>query len=234
LGIGSSSNVIVESWNGVPFEAPLARTRDLLRFLRPALAGERVSEKFQTFAVNGFRLENAPLHPPPILVAGLRERMLHLGASEGDGVIVNWCTADDVPKLADIVSDAGGPDKEFVARIFVCPIEDAGLARAAARREITTYLNVPVYAEYMRWLGKGDVLGPMWKAWAEGDRKAANAALPDELVDGLVIHGSPTQCSGGIRRYVEKGVTTPVVRFVGISGEAALTAATALAAAFNG
>src|SRR5262245_34542877 len=88
LGIGSSSNVIVESWNGVPFRSPLARTRDLLRFLRAALSGERVSATYDSFAINGFRLEETPSIAPPILVAALRERMLRLGGAEGDGVIL--------------------------------------------------------------------------------------------------------------------------------------------------
>ena len=41
LGIGSSSNVIVERWNGIPFERPLTRVRETVEFLRAALAGER-------------------------------------------------------------------------------------------------------------------------------------------------------------------------------------------------
>src|SRR5215470_321025 len=51
VGIGSSSNVIVENWNGIPFDRPYARTRDTLRFLRAALAGEKVTEKYDTFTV---------------------------------------------------------------------------------------------------------------------------------------------------------------------------------------
>src|SRR3954453_16783336 len=45
LGIGSSSNVIVEKWNATPFEAPYQRVRDTVRFLRKALTGEKVTEK---------------------------------------------------------------------------------------------------------------------------------------------------------------------------------------------
>ena len=59
LGLGSSSNVIVERWNGIPFEEPYKRTRDTLRFLRVALAGEKVTETYETFTVDGFRLEPA-------------------------------------------------------------------------------------------------------------------------------------------------------------------------------
>ncbi len=34
LGIGSSSDRIVEGWNGIPFERPLSKVRETLEFLR--------------------------------------------------------------------------------------------------------------------------------------------------------------------------------------------------------
>ena len=55
LGIGTSSNVIVERWNGMEFDKPYQRVRDTIRFLRASLAGEKVTETYETFAVNGFR-----------------------------------------------------------------------------------------------------------------------------------------------------------------------------------
>ena len=36
IGIGSSSNVIVERWNGIPFVEPYKKVRDVVRFLRDA------------------------------------------------------------------------------------------------------------------------------------------------------------------------------------------------------
>ena len=60
---------------------------------------------------------------------------------------------------------------EVAARIFVCPTEDAAYARAIGRRLIAAYLTVPAYAAFHRWLGRGEVLEPMWEAWAAGDRK---------------------------------------------------------------
>ena len=55
--------------------------------------------------------------------------------------------------------------------------------QAVARRAIATYLNVPVYAAFHEWLGRGDELGPMWSAWKSGDRKAAIEEIPDHLVE---------------------------------------------------
>jgi alkanesulfonate monooxygenase SsuD/methylene tetrahydromethanopterin reductase-like flavin-dependent oxidoreductase (luciferase family) len=51
----------------------------------------------------------------------------------------------------------------------------------------------------------------MWTAWRSGDRKAALAAIPDEVVDDLIVHGSPEQCRQTVQRYVENGVTVPVL-----------------------
>ena len=52
IGIGSSSNVIVERWNGIPFVEPYKRVRDTVRFLRAALSGEKITETYDTFAVS--------------------------------------------------------------------------------------------------------------------------------------------------------------------------------------
>ncbi|MDQ3177697.1 MAG: LLM class flavin-dependent oxidoreductase, partial [Actinomycetota bacterium] len=97
---------------------------------------------------------------------------------------------------------------EIVARIFVCPSENAEVVRAGARFAIAAYMNVPVYAAFHEWLGRGDAFAPMWAAWKAGDRKAAMAAIPDEIVDDLVVHGSPEHCRARIDEYFANGVTT--------------------------
>ena len=82
--------------------------------------------------------------------------MLRLAGREGDGVILNWLAAVDVPRvLAEV-----GPGKEIVARIFVCPSEDSGMVREAARRFVAAYLNVAVYASFHEYLGRGALLQP--------------------------------------------------------------------------
>jgi probable F420-dependent oxidoreductase len=208
-GIGSSSNVIVERWNGVPFVEPYKRVRDVVRFLRDALSGEKVAKSYDSFEIQGFRLGVRPEHAPPILVAGLREGMLRLAGREADGAIINWLSAADVRRVAGVVNDAaGGAERELVARIFVCPSDRAEVVRESARFAIAAYINVPVYAAFHEWLGRGEVFGPMWDAWKSGDRKAALAAIPDEVVDDLIVHGSPATCRAHIQKYFDNGVTT--------------------------
>jgi probable F420-dependent oxidoreductase len=209
IGIGSSSNVIVEKWNGVPFVEPYKRVRDVVRFLHDAFTYEKVAKSYDTFKVDGFRLSIRPTVKPTILVAALREGMLKLGAREADGVIINWLSPDDVKKVVGVVREAaGGEEREVVARIFVCPSENAEVVRAGARFAIAAYMNVPVYAEFHRWMGRGHLMQGMWDAWQAGDRKGALAAIPDEVVDDLVVHGSPKQCRERIDQYFANGVTT--------------------------
>ena len=209
LGIGSSSNVIVERWNGIPFERPYAKVRDLVRFLRDAFTGEKVSRRYDTFEVDGFRLGIRPEQPPAIVVAALREGMLKMAGREADGAITNWLAPADVPQVAAaIAAGSGGEERELVARIFVCPSERADVVRAGARRAIAAYMNVPVYAAFQEWLGRGDDLAGMWAAWKAGDRRQALEEIPDRVVDALVVHGSPAACRARIDEYFANGVTT--------------------------
>jgi probable F420-dependent oxidoreductase len=223
LGIGTSSNVIVERWNDVPFEAPYQKVRDTLRFLKASMGGEKVTEDYETFSISGFRMGFSPPEPPKVLVAALRSGMLRLAGRQADGAITNWLAPEDVAVIAPFVHE-GGADKEIAARIFVAPTPDADTARAVGRFAIAAYLTVPVYRAFHDWLGRTELMQPMQELWAAGDRKAALAAIPDELVDALVVHGAPEACRERVQAYVDAGITTPVLALlpVGVEPDAAV------------
>jgi probable F420-dependent oxidoreductase len=222
LGIGTSSNVIVERWNDIPFEQPYQRTRDMVRFVRAALTGEKVKEEYETFSVKGFKLAQVPAQLPPILIAALRPGMLRLAGREGDGAIINWLAPDDVSTVVPIVHEAaagaGRPAPEIAARIFVAPIDDPDTVRSFGKFAIAAYLNVPVYAEFHRWLGREEQLEGMWSAWSAGDRQGALAAIPDAVVDDLIVHGPPEACRERVEQYVANGVDTPAIAILPFPG----------------
>ena len=214
LGVGTSAPAVVEQWNGLRLEKPYQRARDMLRFLRAALAGEKVSEEYETFSVRGFRLELPPAPPPALALAALRPGMIRLGAAESDGVITNWLSPHDVRQIRAVA----GPGTELIARVFVCPTPDAAAARAIGRRLIASYLSVGVYAAFHTWLGRGEALAPMQAAWAAGDRKQALAYVPDEVVDDLIVHGPPEKCRERIAEYHTHGLDTPVIMIIPAPG----------------
>jgi probable F420-dependent oxidoreductase len=199
LGLGSSSNVIVERWNGVVFEKPLSKVREAVQALRPVLAGER--------GPGGFRLESAPSYEIPIVIAALRGRMLALAAELADGAFTNFLPLSGAGQVA---AAFGAPDKELVCRFFCVPQPEAE-GMATAKFLFAAYATVPVYTEFFRWLGWGERLDPMVQAWHGGDRAKALELVPEELVREIFVFGSPDEMRERLGRFAQGGVSTFVL-----------------------
>ncbi len=214
LGIGSGSQPVVETWNSMKFHRPVTRVKEMVAFLRQALAGERVVFDGSTFKVDGFRLSRPPAIVPPIHVAALREGMLRAAGEVADGVCLNWLSAADVRRSVAVVREAAraaGRDPEAIeitARVMVDIDEPSAAQDIAMRRHVCAYLNVPVYKQFHEWLGRGGELGGMWEAWQAGDRKAATAAIPRATIDDLIVNGTVAERRAHIERYFEAGVDT--------------------------
>jgi len=201
LGIGSSSDRIVEGWNGIPFERPLAKVRETLDFLDAALAGERTA--------SGFKLESAPAQPIPVVLAALRGKMLELAVERASGAFTNFLPLGGLPKVTAQLSGAAD-DFELLCRFFCLPGEREAV-EPLARFMFSSYITVPVYAAFYRWLGYGEQIEPMIAAWEAGDRQAAAAAAPWELIEEMFIFGSPEQMKERIGAFVEGGITLPIL-----------------------
>jgi probable F420-dependent oxidoreductase len=199
LGLGSSSNVIVERWNGVVFEKPLSKVREAVQALRPVLAGER--------GPGGFRLESAPSYEIPIVIAALRGRMLALAAELADGAFTNFLPLSGAGQVA---AAFGAPDKELVCRFFCVPQPEAE-GMATAKFLFAAYATVPVYTEFFRWLGWGERLDAMVQAWHGGDRAKALELVPEELVREIFVFGSPDEMRERLGRFAQGGVSTFVL-----------------------
>jgi probable F420-dependent oxidoreductase len=199
LGLGASSNVIVERWNGVPFSKPLSKVRDAVAALRPILAGER--------GPTGFKLEQPPATPPPIVLAALRGRMLALAAEVADGAFTNFLPLSGAPQVAEAF---GARDRELVCRFFCVPGPvDEGLP--TARWMFAAYATVPVYTAFFRWLGWGERIDPMVEAWSARDRRRALELVPDDLVREIFVFGGPDEQRERLLAFAAAGVTTFVL-----------------------
>lgn len=213
LGIGSGSQPIVEAWNGGRFVKPATRVREMVEFLRKALAGERVNFQGETFSVGGFRLSRPPTAPIPIHVGALRPGMLRVAGELADGVIINWLAADDVPRSVEVVQEAARSagrdpdDLEVLARLMVSVDPPGEEGDTFSRRTICGYLTVPVYRKFHEWLGRTSLEG-MWNAWESGDRRGAADAIPGPTVDELVVRGEWDEMRAHVKRYLDAGVDT--------------------------
>jgi probable F420-dependent oxidoreductase len=200
LGIGASSDRIVEGWNGIPFERPLSKVDETVDFLRPALAGERTS--------TGFKIETTP-PPVPIVLAALRGKMLRLAVEKADGAFTNFLPISGLERVAGQLEDA--PEGfELLCRFFCLPGEREQI-EPLARFMFSSYVTVPVYAAFYEWLGHGEAIAEMRELWAAKDRQGAAAAAPWELIEEMFILGSPDQMRARLEEFIEGGITLPVL-----------------------
>ena len=197
FGIGTSSNVIVERWNGVPFVEPYKRVRDMVRFLKEALAGEKVQPDLRHLRGAGLPARRAARRSQPkILVAALRPGMLRLAGREADGAIINW--------LSRRGRDQGGADRARRGRRTRRSCAGSSCARRTtstrcARRQVR-HRRLPERAGVRR---LPRVARPRRRAGPACGRPGRRAIArrpwppsPTTLVDELIVHGSPGAVPG--------------------------------------
>jgi probable F420-dependent oxidoreductase len=217
LGLGSSSHVLMEGWNGQKLEKPLTRVRETTQLVKQILAGEKTSFQGETVRSHGYR--QAPLESgsQPVYIAALRGKMLEMAAEVGDGVIINLYPQDVLPKIMKhikIGAERAGKklsDIEVVCRHNVMVTNDKQKARDAFRASHSPYYATPVYNKFLAWAGYPEVADTINEGWAAKDRKKTCGALEDKLIDNICIIGSAEECQDRIRQYAEGGVTTHII-----------------------
>ena len=207
LGLGASSNVIVEQWNGILFQRPLARVAETVDYLRTVFAGDR--------GAGGFKLASPPAEPIPIVLAALRDKMLRLAAGIADGAFTNFLP---LTNAAQVVRTFDTTHKELACRFFsVSGPDDEALA--TAKRIFVAYATVPVYTDFFRWLGRADEIEPVVQAWNAGDRKRALELAPEQLVREIFLLGSVDAQRERLAEFASAGIDTAVLAFSAPPGE---------------
>ena len=201
LGIGASSDRIVEGWNAMPFERPLTRIAETVDFLDAAFAGERTA--------TGFKLEQPPAQPPPIVLAALRGKMLKLAVERAAGAFTNFLPLSALPRVTEQLEGAR-EGFELLCRFFCLPGKREEV-EPLARFMFASYATVPVYEAFFRWLGYGERIDEMVAAWKAKDRGAAVAAAPWDVIEDTFIFGTPETMRERLEAFVAGGITLPIL-----------------------
>lgn len=220
LGLGSSSQTMMENWHGQTFEKPLTRVKETTQLIRQMLTGEKTDFDGDTVRSHGYR--QLPLKPgaQPVYMAALRPKMLEAAAEFSDGVILNLFPKQALPRMMEhiqIGAERAGKkleDVEIVCRHQVIVSADKDSTRDFVRGGFAPYYATPVYNKFLAWCGYEEVAANIREGWAAKDRARTTGALDNELVDDIAILGSMQACHDRIREYGEMGITTHIVSCV--------------------
>ena len=225
LGLGTSSRIIVERWMGGNFSEPLPTLEDAVVAVREIFSGKKVTREGR-MPVRDFRLEIG-VEAPPVYIAALGPKACRLAGRIAVGVIFFLKTAHGVRVALEHVHagarEAGRNPAELdvVARIPVALDEDPDLYRYMSQRLITNYAMVDVYNRSLADQGFAEEVAAVTEAWAAGDRGSASAAVTDEMIDALQIHGDADAARGRLEEFKEAGVKTPVLFPFSLAGDPA-------------
>ena len=217
LGLGSSSQTMMEQWHGVEFAKPLARVRETATLVRALLTGERSGFDGETLRSHGYRQPPLPAGSVPIHLAALRGRMLELAGEMGDGVVVNLFPIRALPKIMEHIgrgAERAGralADREIVCRHQVLVTDDKPAARALIRQRFAPYYATPVYNRFLAWAGFEETAATIEAGWAARDRERTTGALDDALVDEIAVLGTADECRARVRELAAGGITTHII-----------------------
>lgn len=203
LGLGSSTERIIERWHGVPRRRALRAMEDYVSAIRAILSGERAETDGEVYAVRGFQLQDPRLAAPatPIYTAGLGRRGLELAGRVADGALLNAYPVDHLPRIrsrVDAGSVAAGRPPGAVAlagdvQIAVASGARARRLRAAVRGQTAVYATTPQYGRLFAEAGFAAEAEAARAAWSRGDRDGAVAAIGAELPAAIATIGSERQ-----------------------------------------
>jgi probable F420-dependent oxidoreductase len=237
LGIGASSEVIVDGWAGQPFDKPLTAVRETVEALRPVLQGERSTLEGERVSIGGYKPHATPPGGRvPLVLGALNPRSCRMVGELGvDGVALNQLAPHHVPQVLEQVSDgAGGSlpvDFRVVARLFCAVTDDVPAARELVKAVFAPYIATSVYNRFYRWMGYEEEAQAVLEAGR--DREAMAAAVTDRVIDDLFCLGTAEAVATKVAAYAEAGVTVPVIQPLSFGREQAEATLWAVAEAWD-
>jgi 5,10-methylenetetrahydromethanopterin reductase len=223
LGVGHPTE---RAPTNIPEIRPVPLAREHLTVLRRLLAGERVDHDGTYVQLRHTEIGWRPPHVP-LYIAALGPAMLRLAGTAADGVLLNWCSREQVAwsrsQVDEGIRSAGRQpgDVRIVTQVRVAIDDDVERARRAiARSFVMMTLRTPReaadrgYRAQATRLGLGDLveeLAVRQDAGASLDSLAS--AIPADAIDTLAYAGPASGAAAAVARLAE-GCDVAIIRCV--------------------
>ena len=217
LGLGASTPQLAEGLHDTPFEPPVPRMRQMVTQVRALLRGERIPLAVTTSA-RALKLNLAPAPDLPIHVAALGDAMTRLAGELADAwvpFLYPWSQlSTGVARLREGAVRGGHPDRlpEIHPSVPAVVAETDAKARAGAAWFVAFYLTTmgTIYRDSLTRQGYAKEVEAVLAANAP---KFTGAVPPDgeELLEQLIVYGTPAEARRRLSRWHAAGGTFPVL-----------------------
>ncbi len=218
LGVGASSDVLVERFGGVPYTKPLTHVREMVEALRPVLAGDRSSLDGEFVKIGGYKSPVAPTGKVPILLGSLNSASLRLAGRIADGICLNqFGTRHVQPMMDEVRKGAASVDRHIaedfpvVARLFCAVTDQPEAIKGFIPHIFAPYVATPGYNKFYDWMGFGEAAATIAAASEARDKAAMAAAYTPDIVDELFLVGSAEHVVDRIEEFADAGVTVAAI-----------------------
>lgn len=213
LGLGTSSQPIVENFHGYPFENPLKRMREYVNIIKLALSGNKVNYNGHFYNLKDFGLLiKPPRNNIPIFLAAINKKMVELTWEIADGVIFYLRPIDE---LKNTVSKMQSKRKIDVAcQVITCVSEDSQKAVERAKKTLAFYVSVgEIYRRFLAQNGFEQETENIFSEYKKTGLESCHEHVTDKMLSSLVVCGAPDECKKQMKRFVDAGLTLPIIQF---------------------
>ncbi len=236
LGLGASGPQVIEGFHGVPYDAPLGRTREIIDICRQVWRRERLEYAGKHYTIplpegqgtglgKPLKLINHPVRARiPILVAALGPKNVALVAELAEG----WQPIFFVPEKAHEVwgeslaagkakrDPSLGPLEVFLQTSFFVTEDShvAGQMLDGMRNMVALYVGgmgakgKNFYNDVARRYGYDDEAGTIQDLYLSGKKEEAAREVPEELLRAISLIGPRSYVAERMAAFAEAGVTT--------------------------
>ncbi len=217
LGLGASTPQLTEGLHDLPYTAPVPRMRRTLQQVRALLRGERIPLAVATGA-RPLKL-NVPAVPDlPIYLAALGAASVRLAGELADGwtpfIYPRRCLGHGVERLREGAARGGHPERVPLVSPSVPAVvaDDPAKAREGAAWFVAFYL-VSMGTLYRQSLTRQGFGKAVEAVLAANTPKFTGAVPPDaeELLEELIVFGTPPEARRRLARWHEAGAALPVL-----------------------
>lgn len=150
---------------------------------------------------------------PPVVVAGLRKKMVALAGEIGDGVVfANAARSHMQESLAALPAEKSADRDFFVGNMLpICISEDRAAAMERSRKTLVMYVSLPNYRNYWREAGYVEEMDAIQKAIEAGEREKITQRMSDRWLADVTLFGTAAEVREGVEAWFEAGVRTPIL-----------------------